>query len=841
MKLPIFAFGITPNRIFSLFFTNFKLMRMFNTPMKNLLIAVVCLLTGVQAHAQFSAEASQYPTTDYSASAYQFQLSAIAATLDTDAATLTEAISTYITSEVPDPILFYAVVNGEDTPWAAATEADAHGFWMDANGVPVGWGDNARFFASPNIDDAANDNFFFYCGQMPGTMQAGDVAKATLKLKFNGKEASFALTLNVIDKPTFDVPEPTLVEASLNIVGQQEKVVEQFPRGDYSSDLVKVDIKEALDLLGITNKAGMAENISKVIYTTEYNTADVEQGGGMKKDSLTNVPTAGGHGFWYRAVQNADGVEDGEVSSAGWGDTDKFFLENFSYSAEDDSLSAYLGQYPGNLKDNETWFANVYIIYGPNAYRIKYTLKLNEVESGSGMSNYNKLGEEDVVAEQEPLTDWGSVQIYPDLEKIAQTLGCEVSALGLVALDDKDNFGGSTANNGGWWFTEDGYVIAYANGSFYIEPAVANDYSVLNVGHKPNTRQVGDELHASLYFTNESNYYQYNVTLRIVDPTYVEYQFESVGSRTFAVQQLLDNNYTMFDLGTIPVEDIESLIGTANPILYGLNIDSVAVVKGIYSKAWSCDPNPGFWLNKEGRVSTWGDGNSIMGIVYADGLFRGCQKPNLPAVGDTFSTQLFLVNEETEKMITININIAFVETLEEKTEVGSETIYLPVTQDGVDVEIDLSKAAAALEVTVDDLLNSSNYYLRGMSNGVYGEGKNCEDGLSFNPDGNYDGYGNMYFYIAKDGDKVVLNIASNDPVADDYSADGQFCFEVNNNQYVYYAKFLSQAKYDELMNGIVELTGNQAANGLIYDLQGRQVNTTHKGIYIINGKKMVLK
>ncbi|MBO4606628.1 MAG: DUF4859 domain-containing protein, partial [Prevotella sp.] len=220
--------------------------------MKKLLIAVVCLLTGVQAHAQYSAEVSQYPTTDYSASAFQFQLSAIAATLETDATTLTDAISTYIGSDVPDPILFYAVVNGEDVPWAAATEAEAHGFWMNGEGLPVGWGDNAKFYVFPNIDDAANDNFFFYCGQMPGTMQAGDVAKATIKLKFNGKEATFALTLNVIDKPEFNVPDPTLVEASLNIVGQQEKVVEQFPRGDYSSDLVSVDIKEALDLLGIT-------------------------------------------------------------------------------------------------------------------------------------------------------------------------------------------------------------------------------------------------------------------------------------------------------------------------------------------------------------------------------------------------------------------------------------------------------------------------------------------------------------------------------------------------------------------------------------------------------------
>ena len=136
---------------------------MITTRIRNLLIAVVCLFAGVQAKAQFSAEATQYPTTDYSAAAYEFKLSDVAATLGTDAATLTEAITAYIGAEAPDPILFYAVVDGADQPWAAATEADAHGFWMNADGVPVGWGDDARFYASPNIEDAANDIFAFYC------------------------------------------------------------------------------------------------------------------------------------------------------------------------------------------------------------------------------------------------------------------------------------------------------------------------------------------------------------------------------------------------------------------------------------------------------------------------------------------------------------------------------------------------------------------------------------------------------------------------------------------------------------------------------------------------------
>ena len=809
---------------------------MITTQLRNLLLAVVCIFAGVQANAQFSGTATQYPTSGYEGSPITFALSEVATTLGTDAATLGAAIDEYVKADAPATILFSA--NG--TEWAAAIEAANHGFWMAADGTPVGYGETSVWYCSPEVDEAFT-TLTFNVGQMPNVMKEGENGQTTITLKFNGKEATFALTLSVIAKPDFDVPDPTVLASLLNIVGEQEVVVEQYPRGGYESDPVKINIAEALTLLGIENKAGMAENIGKVVYTTWYNDGDVEEGGGLKKDSLTNVPTAGGHGFWYRPVMNTSGEYDGEVSATGWGDSDRFFLENFSYNAENDSLTTYLGQYPGSCKENETYFAYVYIIYGDKAYRIKYTLKLEEKEAGNGMDAYTKLGEENVVVKQEPLTDWGAVQLNVDVEKIASILGCEVSALGLVALDDKDNFGASTANNGGWWLTETGTVVAYANGAFYIEPATANDYSVLNVGHKPNTRQVGDELKTSLYFVNGTNYYQLNVTLQIVEPQHVEYSFESVATRTFAVQQLLDNSYTMFDLGQINVEDIESLIGITNPVLYGLNIDSVAVVKGDYSKAWSCDPNPGFWLNKEGRVSTWGDGNSIMGIVYADGKFRGCQKPNLPAVGDVFSTQLFLVNEETDKMITVNIKISFVESLEQKEVVGSENLVLPVTVDGKDIEMDLTKAATALEVSVDDLLNSSNYFLRGMKDGVYGEAQSTDNGLSFDADGSFDGYGSIYFTIEKDGDKVVLKIGSNDDVAADYSADGQFCFEVNNKQYVYYVKFVSPAKYEEYLNGINDINFMSTTDNRYYDLQGRQVKNVKQGLYILNGKKVIVK
>ena len=509
---------------------------MITTKLRNLLAAVACLLTGVTAQAQFTGSADQYPTTGYEGSPIEFTLSEVATTLGTDAATLGAAIAEYIEAETPATLLFSA--NG--TEWTAELEAANHGFWMAADGTPVGYGDASVWYCSPNVDEGFT-TLTFSVGQMPSVMNEGDKGQTTITLKFNEKEATFALTLNVIAKPVYNIPEPaTLVESQLNVVGEAAVVVEQYPRGGYDSDAVTVELADVLEKLGLQDAGVLVDAMDQLLYCTEYNAGDVEEGGGLKKDTLSNTFTAGAPGFWLRPVQDANGEETGECSSAGWGDADKFFAESFSFTASDNTLSFMLGQYPGSCKDNEEWFANIYLIYGDKAYRIRITLKVLEMEQGSGLANYNKVGEETVVVEQEPRDDYTPDAINPDLDAIAAALGCEVSAIGMIALDDKDNFANSTANNGGFWFSDAGTVVAWGNGSMFVEPAVANDYSTLNVGQHPDRAyQVGEESEAYLYFTNGTNYYAYTVKLKIVQPQLIEYGFESVekASRPLSAQQ----------------------------------------------------------------------------------------------------------------------------------------------------------------------------------------------------------------------------------------------------------------------------------------------------------------
>ena len=829
---------------------------MIFTGMKRLFLAASGLLAFSAAQAQFEGSVTQYPTKGYEAGVVSFPMADVAKTLDTNAATLTSALNDYIEAETPAEVLFSVVTSDGETPWSADVEAANHGFWMDASGLPVGYGDNSVWYVSPGVeggDTSADVNgdgavdvadisaiisvmagtsdmeadvngdgtvdvadisavitymaggsddealLTFSIGQMPGVCQGGESYSATVKLTLNGKTATFQLRLTVNEKPVYDVPQPTLIESELTIVGEQEQVVEQYPRGGYDSDEVIVELPDLSQLLGIPDLGVLTDQIDTMVYTTWYNDADVEAGGGMKKDSLTNAPTGEGHGFWFRAVQNADGVEDGEVAAAGWGDTDKFFMNNLTYDAEANTLTCQMGQYPGVCKDNETWFAYIYIIYGEKAYRIKYTLQLLEKEQGTGMSTYTKVGEASITVEQEPTSDYSTTTFKPDMEAVAAALGCEESAIGLVALDDKDNFANSTANNGGFWFSDAGTVVAWgASAALFIEPQTENDFSVFNLGQYPDHFTIGDEASVNLYFINGMNYYQYTVTLKVVEPKFVEHGFKSVATRAAQIQTLPSASvYAIDETYSIAIEDIEALIGTSDPTLYGLNSDSIGAIKGQYSNAYSCDPKPGFWLDKDGYVSIWGDANARVGICYADGVFQFFQFPNRNSVGDVFKSTLFLVNEETEQMITINFQVSFVDKLTPVETVGTENITLPVYTDETDVKLDVAKMCDALNITVDDLFIPDNYFLRGLTaEGVYGETSNAENGLSFAMDGGYDGYGDIFFTLEQEGDDVVIRIMSNNEVADDFSVDGQFCVEVLDQRYVYNVKFVSPAIYE---------------------------------------------
>jgi hypothetical protein len=297
----------------------------------------------------------------------------------------------------------------------------------------------------------------------------------------------------------------------------------------------------------------------------------------------------------------------------------------------------------------------------------------------------------------------------------------------------------------------------------------------------------------------------------------------------------------------IPEAWVEEQIGTTDWTLYALatlNEDgSEKEGNAKYSKSYTCTPYPGFWMDGEGHNVGWNQTPTRVGITIAEpeGKFSLMQHPGV-ALGDVFRFPIFLVNEENGKMVTFNFTYSIVESVVEIEEVGSEDIVLPVSSsdDGASTTIDLSKAVEALGTTVDAL--AEGHFLHGMmADGTYSGGASLYDGLSFTERGVCSTDDVFMFFDAElneDGTTVTLTTYANAPVADDFTAMGVICFLVNDKRYVYNVKFISETVFA----GIKDIQRSAlTTQSTLYDLQGREVKKAQRGLYIQNGRKVVMK
>ena len=821
------------------------------TQLRNLLTAVICLFTGLSAQAQFTGTYEQRVagTGDYSTTPVSFNLDDVAAQLGTDATTLTSAYEAWTAGT--DDMFFLTLPDG--TLSANYTQGGKGGFWVNASGEPQSWSNDNSALRWYNTIGMDSGYFLINIGQFPNQCSVDDVFTPKFVMKYNDKEATFDVTIKF--KAPIAVPEPlTVFESQLNIVGEQEVDIAQDPRSSYDADNVWTRVGDAIVKLGISDPMILEEGLGKIIWTTAFDTETVG-----KLDSLTNTTTTtASPGFWYTDIR-VNGDATGECSATSYSSGCCFFLEGFKYDASKDSLYVNCGQYPDKLKGGEEFFCNVYLIYGDKAYRIRYNFKANEVnvDPGEGLENYTKVGEMTDDVDQVFTGNWAAVKVYPDLDAICAALECETSDLQMVGInlnnalagsDSQGNLiGGPTANNGGNWFAEDGYVVSYSSDAsrMYVQPVVAGDFSVLDCGQYPSKAAVGDEYKADLYFIAGTKYYAYTVHMTVVEPTVIEGEFQSVAQRSFVIQQTPDNGYGWSEGKDIPLSFIEEVVGKSW-VVYGMELldaeGNEREGNAKYTKNYSITETPGFWLDKDGRNSGW-NSSAIFGISAGgreNGKFNLIQYPERCFVGDSYKTKLFFVNEETCKMVTINFTYNIVDEVVEYENVGTEDIVIPVSIDDCDIDFDLATPAAALGLSVDDLVDDYGKYLYGMNEGgIFSGGMSCGDGLGFNKEGYLDMInGVVYFSIGKVGDKGVLTAYSPEEVPADFRLDVQFCFQAEGKQYVYNAKIVSKEAFD---SGVRDIATSHKNAGKVFDVSGREVVKPVGGLYIINGKKFVVK
>ena len=825
--------------------------------LRNLLMAVACILTGVTAQAQLTGTYEEPLAKDFGITSVKFTLTEVATALNTDAATLAAALDAWTANGSGENMFFLKVGDELSVNY---TQGSKGGFWVNAEGAPQAWSDDnsgLRWYNTISWD-ADGDLFAINIGQYPDQCSVDDVFTPQFILKYGDNEVTFDLTIKFKPRPVFEIPEPTLQWKDLNVVQEITVDVNQKPRYDYNADYVVVDLKEAIEKLGITDLSLVRSELDNLLYITNYYTGEDIEMAGLKDNLLTKETSANGLGFWVCALQEQEGdaFECARYIYQG----SYFFMEMFDFDAQTGQLSCNLGQMPGKLVGGRQYYAFLYIIFGEKAICIRYNLNVIAVELGT-LDNLEMAGEESIDLTMEPMNDYATKNFNVDINAIASALGCEVADIEFRALKDDVTFTTSNADNGGYWFGQYGYVIDHGdNTKAFVMPVVSGNLSKLGIGQHPGHMTVGDEVTVSVYFVGNGKYFKYTVNLTIVPSTLFEGDFVSVAQRTIDVQQV-PVVYIWTPGIDIPAEWVEEQIGTSDWVVYGLaplNEDgSEKEGNERYTKSYSCTPYPGFWLSADGHNNGW-NSNARIGITAAapdlsEGGFAMIQyEGDVCKIGDVFRTQIFLVNETNGKMVTFNFIYSIVESVQEIETVGKENLVIPVTMEGErSAIIDLAKAAAALGTTVDDL--SDGHYLYGMTEaGIYGSGNDFLSGLTFDQKGYcVTDEGFMFFDIEPndDGTTGTLTMYSNEAVSNYFNVSGQFCLLVGDKRYVYYVKFVS----DAISTGIETVDGSRlAVDNTVYDLQGRRVknvnheplnnhSTLKQGIYLRNGRKYLVK
>jgi hypothetical protein len=400
--------------------------------------------------------------------------------------------------------------------------------------------------------------------------------------------------------------------------------------------------------------------------------------------------------------------------------------------------------------------------------------------------------------------------------------------------------------------TADGIACPWGSSAVvFVEPVTAGDLKTLNMGHFPGNMKPGDEVHFNMYIVNEGKYHSLDITYRVKEKESEDQSgYKILASRSAVVQVIADasnylvnGNQTTY---TLTPDAVNELIGTSSPSLYCELADTITAATGEKYAPYTrylCTPAPGVWLGKDGQGHAWtGNAEAPVGICYdlSNGQFTIYQAPGINPVGSSYKTNLYLVNEDTKDMVQVKFTIQFVSELVNYETVGEESLYLPINLDldEMSVAFDPSKAAAALEITEEELM--AGYTLRGRNDsGLFGEGFNpLENGLSFNDEnGGYDENGNIHILIAKEGNGYVITTISDKELEEGYRKDAEMCFQIDTKRYIYHITFIDEASY----TGINSISESANHNNKIYDLSGRVVNKPNKGVYIQNGKKYIVK
>lgn len=779
-----------------------------------------------------------------------------------------EAIAAEIGCPLADASAFAVQSDGTLDPDYKLGTTDG---WRNADGDWEGWGDNARIcvkadFAPEPDENGDKDPHIYYIGGMPGQTGTPATYKATYRIENPSDNAKYCF---VIIKLTYEeLPVYNLKE--LDIVKQFEVNAEEYPRTNTASETFAIKVGDLASLIGYD-----AERFSSVWYKQLVYVGQLDENE-VKSDSLTNLNYSST--AWMNALFDENtGEETEECVQGASGELSKFHIHFSSSGYDGDTLKVQVGQ-NGKLKVGDTNFTKVYFV-GPEKKAVELTIKLKIIAKEIEELPWDQktcVGSETVSLKRDIDQGYSATTYYIKIDSIVGLFkdGTVAADLVFTALDAEGNptttpttgEGKNGTCAGGYWMDMESHPMEWNTSvkSYFVN----NFNSYIQIGHMDNASlwEGGEKTTGSLFYVLDNEYYELKMDIQIgekEDTTKVITKPEEcaiVATKYYTyriVPNNTDNDYqkygknaageTDYHLMDKPIDAdinfIEAQLGTASPTFYGEVIDTLG--NATYSKKYSCDPKPGFWMEPAAKVenkssvSTWKSGDTY-GICYASGVFQFFQYPSSQSVGAKYTDNFYLVNQDAGKQIKYVITVVYVEQIQAEAEtLETFTLNLPARdpsdpENGMYTPYDLTPMYEAFGCTAEEFAENGSWKAIDADGDL---SSNFDELEGFAFDKNAKLTDDDAALVAKVG-YIAEENAFFSWILDDENLENTYTFTI----YAYYdnkrCEFTITVDQSTAAINFVELNKSDSK---MYDLTGRQVKNAEKGIYIKDGKKFLVK
>ncbi|MBQ9363430.1 MAG: DUF4859 domain-containing protein [Bacteroidaceae bacterium] len=727
------------------------------------LLVLAMTLVSTVAKAQFEGTIEMFPATGYDTKSLQFSLSEVATALETDTATLRQAIDNWTNQYTPVGVtditnlideylngaegvsvetitnlideylngnnagkaILYIGVNraGGETP----NLYTANGFgssWMDMNGDVCSWGDSievdsqkvaiARVYNDFAIDPT-NDIFEFQLGQYPNRLVAGDLWTGTFTMVYGEKEVTFTVRLQIVERPAVE----TLL-SQLEIVSQYDLPLEFTVGKSYEGKTYSVNIDDVYATLGTTPEE-LDADVASYTYTQVVQADSVEGELVYSWSDVLQKPEEAAGGAWFGRYINYNEAT-GEETVFGnapktWNTGGNTFYTQ-SITLNNGEFSIVSGQFPDVLKVGDSDYADLYIINGNKACQIHVYVVVKEPEVIDPNAMI-QVGDTTIAVTAEVDNNYATKGFTIDMEAVVAALGCTTDDLeDVYAWASEGSISDNhTESSGGFYYNDEGYIENWgSNASFFIARTTTslND-GKFTIGQMANhfaDLEGNQTVKGDLIFQYEKNYYVVTVeyTVKGKEPKPEEFTYNLVATETLSMQIIPGSAWAWETKSTLDLEYIASKIGTEDFKLYTDKANSDGELS--WSSTYTCTPAPGFWYgtttyeNEEHQVvvDNAGWGTNSFGITYAGGEITWYQYPGQRQVGDSYTANIYLANEETGDYIKYILYVRYVEEVTPEAEfAGQEEVTVQMTNDLYDEDEDSYVVALDMQAAYDSL------------------------------------------------------------------------------------------------------------------------------------------